>query len=469
MTLSAIDAATECPERTALVVGDAAVSFAELATDVRRNVAWLEAKGFDRRSTDSVALVGSADRATLELVYALIEVGQSMALVHPRLTPVERQALFDLFPADRVLDAREPRRPGAEANPFRHEVDDEAGLAVVFTSGTTGRPKGVVLSRRAFVASARASEQNLGWRDDDRWLLGLPIAHVGGLSILTRCLLARKTVVVPREITEGQRLTAEGIARAIEQHGVTLLSLVPTQLEWLLSADSSWRPPSHLRAVLLGGAPARPALLARAADLGVPVLTTYGLTEACSQVTTQVCGTANRGDLGSGRPLPGTEVRIAPGGAIEVRGPTLLSAYFPGVYATALDPEGWLRTDDVGRIDENGNLHVLGRRSDCVITGGENVYPAEVEAILEACPAVARACVFGVPDDVWGETLAVAIVPAGKENLAQIIEFSRSRLAPHRRPRRMVFVGSFTTNETGKLDRRATAASVRERLRPVRY
>jgi O-succinylbenzoic acid--CoA ligase len=220
---------------------------------------------------------------------------------------------------------------------------------------------------------------------------------------------------------------------------------------------------------LLGGASARPALLARARERGVPVLTTYGLTEACSQVTTQLYGTANLGDLGAGSPLAGIEVRIGEGGAIQVRGPTLLSGYFTRSERAALDADGWFHTDDIGRFDANGNLHVLGRRTECVITGGENVYPAEVETILESCPAVGRACVFGVPDDVWGETLAVAIVAANEQDARQIVEFARSRLAPHRRPRHMVFVDGFVTSESGKLDRHGTASSVRERLRPINY
>jgi O-succinylbenzoic acid--CoA ligase len=345
-------------------------------------------------------------------------------------------------------------------------LDDEVCLAIVFTSGTTGSPKGVVLSRRAFLASARASAENLRWYDDDRWLLGLPMAHVGGLSIVTRCLIARKTVVVPAEIAEGRRLETRDLAKVIESQRVTLLSLVPTQLEWLVSLDPPWRPPPHLRAVLIGGAPARPALLERAADLGIPVLTTYGLTEACSQVTTQPPGSPNRGDQGAGLPLSGTEVHLTEHGVIKLRGPTLLSGYFPDA-AAPLDDEGWFETDDVGRFDDRGMLHVVGRRSERIITGGENVYPAEVEAILEQCPQIAKACVFGVPDDSWGEVVAVVVVPTGKPDIPSIIAFAQTRLAAHRRPRLVAFAEALSTAESGKLDRRTTAALARERLRPM--
>jgi O-succinylbenzoic acid--CoA ligase len=347
-------------------------------------------------------------------------------------------------------------------------IDDARCLAILTTSGTTGRPKGVVLSRRAFLASARASEKNLRLDRSDRWLLGLPIAHVGGLSILTRSLLARSAVVVPGEIGRGQRLDAGALARVFEEQRVTLASLVPTQLEWLLEQGSSWRPPRHLRAVLLGGAAARPSLLARAAELGVPVLTTYGLTEACSQVTTQVVGTVNRGELGSGPPMEGVEVRIE-NGVIQVRGPTLFDGYTPPPLEPVFSDGGWFATNDLGHLDANGNLHVVGRVSDLVITGGENVHPAEVEAVVERCPGIAAACVFGVPDDTWGEILAVAIVaaPGGPPSDTELAAFVRAELSPHRRPRRLAVVDALAATPMGKLDRAETRRRSLGSLRPL--
>src|SRR5262249_13509831 len=152
----------------------------------------------------------------------------------PRLSAGERQAQLDgmglpppLEPALGALSA-----PLQAIRAGHGPVDPERWLAVVMTSGTTRQPRGVALSRRAVVASAEASARNLGWLEDDRWLLGLPVAHVGGLSILTRCLLARRTAVVPSEVAAGARLETEGLVRCIEQDTVTLVSLVPTQLEW---------------------------------------------------------------------------------------------------------------------------------------------------------------------------------------------------------------------------------------------
>jgi O-succinylbenzoic acid--CoA ligase len=460
MTLSVFDAASEAPDRAALVLGDRVVTFSDLGEQVRAKVSSLAREGLPTGNRYPTWMVGSSDFDSLVQLYSFIEVGQPVALVHPKLKEAERRPIIDLF------DARANARSTSDEVKLV-PLDDELCLAIVFTSGTTGTPKGIVLSRRAFLASARASAENIGWQDDDRWLLGLPLAHVGGLSVVTRCLVARRTVVVPSEVAAGRRLDAAGIARAIEAERVTLVSLVPTQLEWLTSLDPPWQPPAHLRAILLGGAPARASLLERAADLRLPILTTYGLTEACSQVTTQPRGTANRGDMGAGSPLAGTEVRLAEDGAIEIRGETLLSGYFPDS-GTPLRQDGWFRTDDIGRFDERGMLHIVGRRSELIVTGGENVYPREVESVLEACPAVAGACVFGVPDDTWGEVVAAVVVPEGAPDLEAIAAFVQAHLAVHRRPRLIAFADALAASENGKLDRRATAALARGRLQPVK-
>ncbi|HEX4338149.1 MAG TPA: AMP-binding protein [Polyangiaceae bacterium] len=463
MTLSAVDAAREAPDRVALVLGGVPVTFAELAA----RVAPLSVAS----AGPPTPFVGRSDRATLERVYAHVTAAAPMLLLHPRLTESERRAVLAMlepelaaWPATGAYAATSAHAAtGAEAEPAH---DAARCLAVLMTSGTTGRPKGVVLSRRAFLASARASEGNIGLRDGDRWLLGLPIAHVGGLSILTRSLIARTAVVVPQEVADGKRLDAHALVRTIEEDRVTLVSLVPTQLEWLLSGAVEWRPPAHLRAILLGGAAARPSLLERAAEHGLPVLTTYGLTEACSQVTTQRVGTVNRGELGSGPSIDGAEVRIRDG-VIEVRGPMLFDGYLPAPGAPPFTPDGWFPTNDLGRLDDHGNLHVVGRRSELVITGGENVHPAEVEAVVDRCPGVAACCAFGVPDETWGELLAVAIVPAagGAPDDASLAEFCRERLSSHRRPRLVVHVGELATNAAGKLDRAATRTRALPTLR----
>jgi len=479
VSLSVIAAAADSPDRVALVTGDRTFTFAELADRVRRVVDGLRSRGLAGEAP--VGLVAHNDLPTLEVVHALLALGTPVLLLHPRLTDAERDAVVAaVAPAGVVDPARSGRGDPVPADaPWEPDPapppDDERPLAIVQTSGTSGRPKGVVLSRRAFAASARASAANLGWQDDDRWLLPLPVAHVGGLSIVTRCLLARRAVVL------APGMEPRPLMDSVERHRVTLLSLVPTVLKRILDLDPPAPPPDYLRAVLLGGAAAYTALLERAADHGWPVLTTYGLSEACSQVTTQPYGTPQRGELGSGPPLPGTEIRIDDDDAILVRGPTLLSRYLitdDSGATRAVDPlttGGWLATGDHGRLDQAGNLHILGRRGDRIISGGENVDPVEVEHALERLPGVRQACVFGIPDEEWGEVVCAAVVAgeaaggeAGAEALADRIAGLREVLAPFKVPRRIAVLDALPLNATGKVDRAETARQAAPLLRPVR-
>jgi o-succinylbenzoate---CoA ligase len=472
MALSIFAAAAESPHHHALVADGRTLSYDELASRTRAAVGWLRRRGLDRAPV--VALDATPEPATLEMLHALMALGVPALLLHPRLTEPERQAILDdagpaavVGPAWRHDPEASPSGPDPAPPP-----DDERTLAIVHTSGTTGRPRGVVLSRRAFVASARASAENLGWREDDRWLLRLPVAHVGGLSVVTRCLLARRAVVLAP--AAGGRADAIALVETLARERVTIASLVPTLLARVLELDPPPPPPAHLRALLLGGAAASPALLERAADLGWPVLTTYGLTEACSQVTTQEYGTVNRGELGAGGPLALTEVRIDHEGQILVRGPTLMSGYLTrdGLATGRLDRPviagGWLPTGDHGRLDEDGNLHVAGRRADRIVSGGENVDPVEVEQALEHLPGVRQACVFGAQDPEWGEVVCAAVVAA--EGSDEALDLARLRaqltavLAPFKLPRRVAVLDALPTRGAGKVDREAVRRAAEDRL-----
>jgi O-succinylbenzoic acid--CoA ligase len=380
---------------------------------------------------------------------AAFELSLPAGLLHAGSTGTERRALAQVMRA-----VPEVGSTGSA----------ESILAVVPTSGTRGTPKGVLLSRRAFLASAAASAGNLGWENDDRWLLALPLAHVGGLSILVRTLAARRCVV----LTGSGSFDAMKTIRAIDERRVTLASLVPPMLQTMLEAHPAWRPPEHLRALLLGGGPASPDLLALAADRGVPVLTTYGLTEMCSQVTTQRYRTVNRGEMGSGSPLEGVELRIVDG-EIQVRGPMLFSGYLEGGHmASGLDSDGWFSTGDEGELDGRGRLHVRGRLDRSIVTGGENVDPIEVEATLRSLPSIRDAVVFGVDDPKWGSVVAAALVLEGRTpELAALREEMRSNLASYKRPRLIGLLPYLPRTAAEKVDRAAAEAAAREGLKPI--
>jgi len=459
-SLSLLAAAREAPRQPALLIDGEEHTFAELAPRIERRLAFLRAQPLAQEPWPRVALVADNRLETALWLYALLELGVTAVLLHPRLVASERAALLaDCRPALVLADGHDepPQVPSAPPVYPPPPAGPGGPLAILYTSGTTGRPKGAMLSRRAFVAAAQASAQNLGWQADDRWLLCMPLGHVGGLSILTRCLIARRTAVLL-----GGAFEPRAVAAAVQRDRVTLLSVVPTMLRRLLELTPRWTPPPHLRAVLLGGAAASAELLQEAAARRVPVLTTYGLTEACSQVTTQRYGTPPAAAQGCGEPIAGLSLRLGDDGQLELRAPTLFDGYWPpGPQALPLTADGYFVTGDLGRLDAQGRLHILARRTDLIVTGGENVYPVEVEQALERCPGVAAACVVGVPDPEWGQQVVAAVVAAARPpSLYELRQALRDRLAAYKHPRRLVLVPALPLNPTGKLDRAAVTQQV---------
>ncbi len=329
--------------------------------------------------------------------------------------------------------------------------------SIIYTSGSTGHPKGALLTYGNHLWSAVGSAFNLGVHADDRWLACLPFCHVGGLSILLRGVIYGTAIVVH------DGFDPERVNDCIDRDRVTILSVVANMLQRMLDARGERPYPSWLRCVLLGGGPAPPSLLQTCAARGVPVVQTYGLTEAASQVATLAPRDAVRKLGSAGKALLGTEVCIegpkgplAPGevGEIVVRGPTVSPGYVGGP-----EPERnrlGLRTGDIGRLDGDGFLYVLGRRDDRIISGGENIYPSEIEAALQRHPAVAEACVFGVPDARWGHAVAACVrVRAGMNvSAAELAAHARRELAGFKVPRSIHFVGDFPRTAAGKIIRR---------------
>ena len=469
--LSLARAALDAPGRPALIAGGLTLSFAELAERAAQRRAALVGAGVAPGSR--VALIAGNGVETVVVIHALIDLGATLVPIHPRLTAAEVEVLLaDAAPALtlREADLLSPL-PHPYPSPYPYPPPDPdpdpAPLAVVYTSGTTGRPKGAVLSRRAFLAAAAASAHNLGWTDDDRWLCCMPLCHVGGLSILTRCLLARRAVILEPRFDPDVVLTSIARARA------TLLSVVPTMLQTLLERDAG-NALAALRAVLVGGAGAPFALIEECGRRGVRALTTYGLTEGCSQITVQRPSSPYRPERGSGAPLPGIELRVADPdgggiGRIHVRGPTLMDGYFGGPgrpLDRGVDGEGWFDTGDLGELDARGALHIHARRTDLIVTGGENVYPLEIEQRLESIPGVRRALVFGVPDERWGQIVAAALELAPGVEIDALAAGAAARLASHKRPRLACAVADLPLTGSGKLERGRAAERYAASLAP---
>lgn len=449
MNLSILRAAEERGSAPFLITPDRTLSFKQVAERVSAAIRWLGAVGVQSGQTTPFALEATLELRSIIVLLALFELGVPALLVHPRWTEIERARVlkrielsvqplpddFALFGPSRL----EPALP---------EPEPDAALAIVYSSGSTGAPRGVELSRKAFLASAASSAARLGFEPEDRWLLCLPLAHIGGLSILVRCLVARKAVVLEALYSPPAQFRAPEILRLIDDCKVSLLSLVPTQLMRLI--ESSLRCPSSVRAVVLGGAAAPPSVLRRAAHARWPVLCTYGLTEACSQVTLEE-PSRSAPPWTDGPPLPGVELRLREG-RIELRSPALLSRYYPPE-EHPLDLEGWLLTSDYGELDDQGRLHVLGRVDETIITGGENVHPSEVEHALLDHPAVSAVCVFGVPSETWGQEVAAALVLRPGHSTLGVREHVAKLLAPFKRPRKATVVEQLPTTASGKVSR----------------
>lgn len=350
-----------------------------------------------------------------------------------------------------------PRRPGDST--YRG-FDLDQVHTIIFTSGTTGRPKGAMLTYGNHWWSAMGSVLNLGLEPTDKWLACVPLFHVSGLSILMRSVIYGMTALIH------ERFDPELVNRAIDQDGVTIISVVSSMLGRMLDARGDRPYPDSLRCVLVGGGPVPGALLERCRRLGVPVVQTYGLSETGSQVVTLSPQDAMRKLGSAGRPLFPVELRIDTdgreakpneAGEITIKGPNVMAGYYkrPDATAHALR-DGWLHTGDVGYVDDEGYLYVLDRRDDLIISGGENIYPAEVEAVLMAHPGVEEAAVVGKPDPAWGAVpVAFVKLRAGQVvSTEALVSHCKERLAAYKVPKSIAFEAQLPRNASGKLLRK---------------
>ena len=481
------------PGRTALVAGSRRYTFEELDRRARLAARQLASLGLGAGGRAAVVMRRGAGFVTA--VHALTRIGAIAIPLNLRLASEELAwQLADARPDVVLSDATTAAVAAAAARGFPglpHAIADEAaghggfetggmfaGLleaevalrdridlarvqGTIYTSATSGRPKGVLLTYGNHWWSAIGSALRLGLRPDDRWLAPLPLWHVGGLAIIWRSVIYGIPLIVH------DAFDPAAANHEIDTGEVTVVSVVSTMLNRML-ADRGGRPfPRSLRCVLLGGGPILPALLDTCARLGVPVAPTYGLTETASQVATLAPGDRARRPGAAGQALLHTTVRIDGGGRpadpgtigeILVAGPTVMRGYAGRSEATAQALRGgWLHTGDVGYLDDEGCLYVVDRRDDMIITGGENVYPAEVEAVLCEHPAVADAGVVAVPDPHWGQAVAAVLVPRAHTppTVEEIRVFCEGRLARYKLPRHVWFTDALPRSGGGKLLRRS--------------
>jgi len=427
-------AAAARPEHTALQTPGGGCSYGQLHAAATLGAGQLAARGAEAGTRVAIAL--PAGLAFAEALHACLLLGAVAVPVDLRLSSAERAQVT--AGADVVVDepmgmvgeglalpAPSARPAGANTDvPLAHGHRLDATAVVIHTSGTTSEPRPIELTYGNLLWSALGSAVALGLDPDERWLCALPLSHVGGLSILVRSAIYATTAVVH------ERFETDRVLHALREEEITLVSLVATTLARLLDAGLE-RPPA-MRCALTGGGPIPPALVRRAHAAGVPVSLTYGLTESCSQVTTTPVASIDEDPAQpptAGPPLFCTRVRIDADEEILVQGPTVA----PG----SLAADGWLHTGDLGSLDEHGCLRVTGRKADTIVSGGENVAPAEVEAVLESHPDVLEAAVLGRADEQWGEAVTAIVVPrpGAKPDAEALRAHCAGALAPYKVPK----------------------------------
>jgi o-succinylbenzoate---CoA ligase len=425
------------PDRVALIDGEVALTYAELELEAARAARRLAARG--ARGGATVAIVRAAGTEYVVLLHALMKLGAVAYPLNPGLAPGELESELAREKPALLLNSEEGL-PMTEADlPLLGEHDLEALNCRILTSGTSGRPRPVGLTYGNHLWSAVGSAFNLGVDPDDRWLCCLPLYHVAGLEIVLRSAIYGTGTIVQDGFDPAR------VEDSLERQGATLISLVTTQLARLLEAGVDL---SGARAILIGGGPVPLEVLEEAVAKGARVVQTYGLTEAASQVTTLSPGDARRKLGSAGRPLLTTHLRIQDG-EILVQGPVVAPGW--------ADEDGWLHTGDLGRIDEEGFLYVEDRLGDVIVSGGENVMPAEVEEALLRHPDVADAAAVGRADPEWQEAVSAVVVlrdgaTAGAEELRR---HCGQLLASYKVPRRFDFVSELPRTASGKLVRRA--------------
>jgi o-succinylbenzoate---CoA ligase len=414
-------------DRAALETGAGVTTYAQLYRRARAAAGAL--RQCDVSAGDKVALALSGENLVVA-VHGCLLIGAVAVPIDLRLPAGDRaiRAVGAVSTVQAPLD-------GPAATPIEPALTLELSLTapatIMHTSGSTAAPRPVSLSYDNWLWNALGSALALGLDPHERWLCPMPLVHVGGLSIQIRSAIYGTTVRLH------ERFDTDAVASALMDPAqrVTLVSLVPTMLARLL--DAGLHQPPTLRWALLGGGPIAPALLERARKAGVSVAPSYGMTEACSQIATH------------GWPLLGVELRIAEDDELLVRGPTVATG--------SLADDGWLHTGDLGALDQQGRLSIIGRKADTIVTGGENVAPAEVEAVLLEHPALADAAVFGRPDPEWGDAVVASVVlRAGRAAESEELRaHCAERLASFKVPKAFQFAPRLPRSETGKLQRRA--------------
>ncbi|MHC0038959.1 o-succinylbenzoate--CoA ligase [Pseudoneobacillus sp. C159] len=463
------------PNRVAIIFDNQEITFQELYDQAFAIAEKLTSHGVKAGQNIAVMLGNHID--TVYILFGLQLLGCRAVFINNRLTVNEIEwqltdSQVELLITEKkfatiytqlkgkLIDKEELQKIEGTAFFIQEEIDLRDICSIMYTSGTTGRPKGVLQTYGNHWWSATGSALNLGLHEDDRWLCTVPLFHISGYSILMRGIIYGMTVILHDGFNE------VCVIREIVENRVTIISVVTTMVKRILEQLSTTTIPKEFRCMLVGGGPVPKPLLEECVKRNIPVYQTYGMTETSSQVVTLSPEDSLRKLGSAGKPLfpvqlkivneEGAEVNATESGEILVKAPNVTIGYLNRPDETSLKIQNdWFSTGDIGYVDQEGFLYVLDRRSDLIISGGENIYPAEIEGVLQSHKLVEDAGVIGVADDSWGQVPLALVV---KKANAQIIEqelqsYCQERLAKFKIPKRFVFVEELPRNAAKKLMR----------------
>ncbi|MBC2116423.1 o-succinylbenzoate--CoA ligase [Listeria booriae] len=454
------------PKRTALVFDGKQETFSEIYDAVQKVAGQLASFGV--RDGMFVALLGKNDRDTFLMIHALQQLGAKTVFLNNRLTATEmgyqirdarvKRCLYAADFADVMVNAAGDVRAVAfmevmmaESSGVMQTVSHfamETVASIMYTSGTTGKPKGVMQTFGNHWWSATGSMLNLGLQEGDSWLCAVPIFHISGLSILMRSVIYGIPVYLE------EHFDVKRVDQFLRSGEVTIISVVTTMVQRLLDTyTKSYHP--KFRCMLLGGGPASKAILESCFAKGIPLIQSFGMTETASQIVTLPPEDALQKIGASGKPLFPAEVKISDQDEILLKGPNISAGYLHNEAATqaAFDANGWFRTGDIGYLDQDGFLFVQERRSDLIISGGENIYPTEIEHVLLEYPTVLEVAVVAKQDDKWGEVPVAFLVTSEETSEEQLHQFCEERLAKYKIPHQFHFLKELPKTASQKIQR----------------
>jgi len=466
------------PNRNALVYENKAWSFIELFEEAKIYAQKISSLGI--KEEDTVALLVKNRPQTVFIIHALQQLRVKTVFLNHRLTPSElifqlkdsqakllvsdddfiniQNDIHLLYDSLQLTTIQELKHlPKKEMEVVNEYILSDI-CSVMYTSGTTGNPKGVLQTFGNHWWSAIGSALNLGIKEDDAWLCTVPIFHISGLSILMRSVIYGIPVYLMEQFDEVR------VNRLLQTGNITIMSVVGTMLQRMVTSLNGQGYHEKFRCMLLGGGPAPRPLLEACAEKGIPVFQSYGMTETSSQIVTLAPEDSIRKLGSAGKPLFPAQLKIIlegkenipnEPGEIFVKGPNVTIGYLnrPEANQNSFE-DGWLKTGDIGYVDEEGYLFVMDRRSDLIISGGENIYPAEIEEVLLAHPNVREAGVTGIADEIWGQVPIGFVVLNHPVSEDELLSFCNQKLAKYKIPKKIFKAEALPRNASNKLLRR---------------